>query len=786
MKKIIVITLMLFTAVFAYAKKDWKGKVVDQNGEPLAYANVAVLSKADSTVVCGGVTGEDGTFDIVTKENDGIMMVAMIGYKTVYITPVDGQVITLPDDTTMLESAVAIAVMPKTKLTGEGLQTSVRGSVLENVGTAKDVLSKTPGMIKGTDGSLEVIGKGAPVIYINGHKVNDASELDRLQSNEIQSIEVITNPGAQYDATVRSVVRIRTVRRQGEGFGFNFYASDLQSFHWSNGNDRHASFNANYRTGGVDVFAGVNYDRSTQRQLSTMEKNTFGKVFFQEKGPLDNKYIGQGVYGNAGINWQLADNHFLGAKMEWGTTFRHKNTMVIDDSIYEDGQLTDIIKTETEDNIHDTHPHNFGTNVYYNGLVGGKLGIDINLDYYGNYNHLDSRSVETSKMADDALIQSTSETDGKLYAAKAVLTYPVWQGQLTAGTEEAFSRRTDSYGITGAAIKPSSAEIKEDNVAGFASYGFFVNKVGQFSAGIRYEHVKYSYEDALAPANNLDRTYGNWFPTFSYAGVAGNVQYMLNYSKKTKRPNYGNLSNAIRYNSKYTWQGGNALLQPETSNNISASAVWKFVTFAVDYSRVDDQIMVWSAPYNDDGVVLVQPRNINTPYRKLAAFVNITPTIGIWNINYTIGLTPQWLKIRVQDGREASGYRETRFNGKPIFFAQMFNTFTLKGGWQLELGTVVNSKGYSQNIHLKNVYFDLTAAIQKTLLADGSLVLRLEGNDLARKAHYNVDTDFGNHTISQTNIMDTQYIRFSVRYNFNTTRSKYRGTGAGSDSRSRM
>lgn len=71
MKKYLVIIVMLFTAIFAYAKKDWKGKVVDQNGEPLAYANVAVLSKADSTVVCGAVTTEDGTFDIVTKENDG-------------------------------------------------------------------------------------------------------------------------------------------------------------------------------------------------------------------------------------------------------------------------------------------------------------------------------------------------------------------------------------------------------------------------------------------------------------------------------------------------------------------------------------------------------------------------------------------------------------------------------------------------------------------------------------------------------------------------------------------
>ena len=125
---IIVVGVLLLAAVSAQAKGDWKGKVVDEKGEPVAYANVAVLSKADSTVVCGVVTQEDGTFNIVTSETDGIMMVAMLGYKTVYLAPIDGAVITLSDDTQMLEGALASAVMPKTKLTGEGLQTNVRGS----------------------------------------------------------------------------------------------------------------------------------------------------------------------------------------------------------------------------------------------------------------------------------------------------------------------------------------------------------------------------------------------------------------------------------------------------------------------------------------------------------------------------------------------------------------------------------------------------------------------------------------------------------------------------------
>ena len=791
MRRLMIACVLLLAAVSAQAKGDWKGKVVDEKGEPVAYANVAVLAKADSSVVCGVVTGEDGTFNIVTKETDGIMMVAMLGYKTVYMAPVDGAVITLADDTAMLEGATIQAVMPKTKLTGEGLQTNVRGSVLENAGNANDVLAKTPGLIKGQNG-LEVIGKGSPMVYINGRRVTDASELDRLQSNEIQSIEVITNPGAQYDATVRSVVRIKTIRRQGDGFGFNLNASDAQSLRWAKGNDPHGAFNVNYRTGGVDIFAGVNYDRNTSRQESYLEKQTFGKKadgfdwLFENKGTLLNEYFGSTLYGNAGVNWQIADNHFMGGKVEWGRHLTYNVKTVVNDNVYENGTLIDKLTTTSEDVIGDKVPYNLGANLYYNGTIGQKLGIDVNLDYYGTEDSANSTSTETSAMTHDATISTTSDNSSRLYAAKAVLSYPIWMGQLQVGTEETFSRRKDNYSITGIVIPASKAAVKEDNIAGFASYGCYIPKVGQLSAGVRYENVHYVYDDAMRLDARIERRYSNWFPNATYANAFGPVQVMLNYAAKTARPNYALLSSAIRYNSRYIWQSGNAQLQPSLMHNVSLAAVYKWVTVMVNYTRMNNAMVTWSAPYGDEGVVLVKPRNLEEPYRFMAAYVNLTPTVGCWNMNYTLGIQPQWLSITVDDPREASGKRVTTFNGKPLFFAQLQNTFTLKGGWQLELGGQVNSRGYSQNLYLRNTYVDVTAAVQKTLLKDGSLVLRLEGADLLGMAHYDVDSDFGSHTIMQTNRMATQKVKFSVRYNFNVAPSKYRGTGAGADEKARM
>ena len=786
MKRLIAFLTLVMIGLPALAKGDWKGKVVDENGEVVPYANVVILSKADSTVVCGTVTADDGTFNIVTSETDGIMMVAMIGYKTVYLAPVDGAVITLEPDTVMLEGAAISAVMPKTKLTGEGLQTAVKGSVLENAGTAKDVLSKTPGMIKGQNG-LEVIGKGAPLVYINGRKVTDSSELDRLQSNEIQSVEVITNPGVQYDASVGSVVRIRTVRRQGDGFGFNLFAQDEQSFRWDKGNDPFGALNLNYRTGGVDIFAGINYARNTSRQQSDLEKKTFGKTFLLEnKGDLLNNYLGQSLYGNAGVNWQIADNHFLGGKFEWGKTLQYDVHTEVNDNVWLDGALADKIATISDDKMRDGGIYNLGANLYYNGVIGGKLGVDVNLDYYGTDNATSSESKETSDISADRTIRSASQSDGRMYAAKAVLSYPIWKGQLQVGTEEVFSRRIDNYSISGIEIPASQASVVEDSYAGFVNYGFYLPKAGQFSAGVRYEYVHYTYQDAITPANNITRNYSNWFPMVSYANAFGPVQVMLNYSAKTLRPNYAYLSGAVRYNSRYIWQSGNAQLQPELRHNFSLTALWKFITLVVNYSRVEDAIMTWSSPVGDEGVVLVQPRNIETPQRKMAVYMTFTPTIGPWTMNYTVGILPQWLTINAPDSREPDGVRVTSFSDKPIGIAQLFNTFTIGGGWQLELGGTVWTPGYNQNMYMRNWYFDLSTAVQKTLLKDGSLVLRLEGADLLGTAHFDAYSDFGSHTIMQTNRMDTQRVKFSLRYNFNTAQSKYRGSGAGADSRERM
>ena len=243
-----------------------RGSAIEDSGAPAGFAT-AFLTNAEGVLVVGTTAGEDGRFELKAAQGTYTLTVSLVGFKdasqpvTLNQAQQELPPIRLVEDTQLLGEAVVQAVMPKTKLTGEGLATSVHGSVLENAGTARDVLGKVPGIIKGRDG-IEVIGKGAPQIYINGRRMTDATELDRILSHEIQSVEVINNPGAQYDATVRAVVRIRTIKRKGEGFGFNVNLVDEQSLRVKKFNDPDATVNVNYRTGGVDdpdAAVNVNY-----------------------------------------------------------------------------------------------------------------------------------------------------------------------------------------------------------------------------------------------------------------------------------------------------------------------------------------------------------------------------------------------------------------------------------------------------------------------------------------------------------------------------------------------
>ena len=308
MKKLFLVSTMCLM-VIALQAQNINGRIIDENAQPLPFANVVLLSLPDSTFVQGAVSDAEGLFSIKTEKTHGLLKVSSIGYVTQFINCQGGNMgdITLTSDQKMLNEVEIKASRPTYKMTTEGIATNVENTVLSQAGTAEDVLAKIPGLTKkGED--FEVFGKGAPLIYINGREVHDLSELDQLKSEDIKSVEVITNPGAKYDASVKSVVIIRTKKPQGEGFGFDVRSSYYQS----ENTDLVEQLNWNYRNGKLDVFGTLHYSLTNIRWQSTTTTIVPADTLWEQLFTQDNRVKSQASRNVIGANYTFNENHSIG------------------------------------------------------------------------------------------------------------------------------------------------------------------------------------------------------------------------------------------------------------------------------------------------------------------------------------------------------------------------------------------------------------------------------------------------------------------------------------------
>ena len=190
MKKILILIMVFMVVVTVYGR-EIRGKVVGENYAPLDYVNVVLYR--DSTYITGAVTDRDGIFSINTDVVGSLTAKCFfVGYETSEVlVPASGDMgtINLLPATVELGEVVVRATRPSTTMKGNALVTNVEGSSLAIAGTANDVLTRVP-MVVENDGKLEVFGKGAPAIYINGRKVNELQELSQLNSNDIKELSL--------------------------------------------------------------------------------------------------------------------------------------------------------------------------------------------------------------------------------------------------------------------------------------------------------------------------------------------------------------------------------------------------------------------------------------------------------------------------------------------------------------------------------------------------------------------------------------------------------------------
>lgn len=773
MKKFYAIftALTLFSTV-AKAQQTICGWVTDEQRSPIEYANVIALSVRDSSLVTGAVTDNAGKFLLTLPANSAqvFLRVSGIGYEQRNVSlPLAGDTLLLKSEAKAMEGVTVTAQRPKMAIRNDALVTTIVGSSLAKAGSGNDVLKRIP-LLTGKEGSYSVVGRGAAVIYINNRKITDATEIERLNSSDIKNVEVVTNPGARYDATVSAVIRIHTVRKVGDGFGFDVRTS---AYYWENW-DTYNQLNMYYRRNGLELTAGSAYNLSNNlTRLATTNE-------VQTTNLWTNKWISDFSSRNTYNNYMLTaayefnTNHAIGARF-------FSNLLV--GANYEHGKFsTDVIKNnvlydhiESQIQNRSTAIPNKSLSAYYVGKVG-KLNIDFNTDYYYGEETELRTTTEQSANYDNRTVTSAGTHANKFFATKLVLSHPLFGGSLSVGNENTFTNYEQNYANQEGIVANAASTIKERNNAFFFEYSS-LTPIGRLMAGLRYEHVNSDYYDQGVYNTEHSRTYNQWFPSLSFATQIKKVGLQLSYSVKTSRPSYNQLGTDVLYINRFTRQSGNPTLKPETLHNITLVSSWNWLTFVANYTQTHNKIMYWNEQEStDENITNLRYRNFKR-FPALTLSLTAAPTIGIWSPQLTLFCQKQWFDI------ERLG---SKFDlNKPIWGIKWNNSFEFRHDWTAEAFLQVNSKGITENTELIRSTSAFNFSVRKAFLND-RLSVTVGVNDLFNRSANQSLLYTNNLSIEIKQEFDSRDFYVTLRYKFNTARSKYKGTGAGQSERNRF
>ena len=775
MKKFYAIftALTLFSTV-AKAQQTIRGWITDEQRLPIEYANVIALSVRDSSLVTGAVTDNAGKFllTLPANSNQVFLRVSGIGYeqRNVFLPLIaDTLQLKAESETKTMEGVTVTAQRPKMAIRNDALVTTIIGSSLAKAGSGNDVLKRIP-LLNGKEGSYSVIGRGAAVIYINNRKITDATEIERLNSSDIKDIEVVTNPGARYDATVSAVIRIHTVRKVGDGFGFDVRTS---AYYWENW-DTYNQLNMYYRRNGLELTAGsaYNIDNSLNKQTTINEVQTANL--------WTNKWTSDSRERNTNNNYTLSAAYEFNANHSVGARF-FTNLLVGANNGHDDFS-TDVFKNHVLfDHIESrisggtTAIPNKSLSAYYVGKVG-KIDIDFNTDYYYGRETEYRLTTEQSANYANRTVTSVGIHTNKFFATKLVLSHPLFGGSLSVGNENTFTNHEQNY-VNQENVVPSTAStIKERNNAFFFEYSR-PTPIGQLMAGLRYEHVNSDYYDegVYSPAHS--RTYSQWFPSLTFATRIKEVGLQLSYSAKTSRPSYNQLGTNVAYMNRFTRQSGNPTLKPETLHNITLVSSWNWFTFVANYTQTHNKIMYWNEQEStDENITNLRYRNFKR-FPALTLSLTAAPTIGVWSPQLTLFCQKQWFNIeRLGSKLDLS---------KPVWGIQWDNSFEFRHDWTAEANLKLTSKGMTENAKLtrNNCTFDFS--VRKAFL-NNRLSVTVGVNDLFNRSANQLLLYTNNLSIDTKQELDSREFYVTLRYKFNTARSKYKGTGAGQSERKRF
>lgn len=763
--RISVFTILLLSMI-DMAAQSVRGRVWDEDGKPIPYANVVLLT-ADSVFVDGTVTSDNGHFLFESSSRGkeaALLKITCFGFNPLYrACTVDDSIEIILNSHVNQLSEVTVTP-PSYRMNGNGLVVSIQNSSLSKMDDLGRMLEFIPGL-QSSNGGLHVFGKGTPLIYINGRILSDLTELERLKPSDIASVEIIRNPGSVYSASSQAVVKIKTVRKQGDGLSM-----DMRSyFQLAHKTREGLNWQANYRAGKLDMFVFLNYlhadDYNTESSVYDIKSdNPFTLCNSQKKDIAKNRYMGK-----VGFDYYFTQRQNVGAYFSYDyndlDATGHENVTVSEYGATNDRQeysTKSILKMPV-----------YRVNAYYSGHIGS-VDVSFSNDFYMSDNR-QRQNVEGNSGIHGAQFAATSNhLKNRLVASDLSFRFDKGSSVWELGSTYNNTYRTNDYDSEGGIDLIERQKIVENKWAAYVDYSLSVGKC-EIDAGLRYELYKYDYYRNGQHIDGQSKTYSNLYPSMDISYPVGDVQLNLSYSAKSQKPHYNALDGNIQYVSRNLYQGGNPLLKPSNIHTVELAMMYKGLTLSADYILMKNPLYFTYRFYNPEHTVILATYDNYPKVNIFQAVVSYSRKFGIWKPQLTV-------EVMAGDYKFSQSGKTFKYN-QPLFTFDFNNIFTFPHQWYAYLLTTYQTSGCDeQGLRLKSkgrISIDL-AKRWKNLSVDFLL------NDITRSFKDSYRTISSACSFRTTRYNDTQNIQISIRYRFNATRSKYKGTDAAAEEFSRM
>ena len=742
-----------------------KGKIIDEKNEPIEFANIVILSEIDSTFIKGTISNNEGLFKIADIKNGNyIIKVSFIGYTDTYKNisinhSIDAVKLCLPASENLLGEVVVTNKIAPFKMEGGNIIANVGTSLLSSVGNANDVLQRIPGIIM-EDNKINVLGKGNPIIYINNKKLNSYQELESLESLNIATVELITNPGAKYDAEGRAVLIIKTKKKQkglsillSERMTIGTRLGDTENINIAYSHDKMNFFTTYYHNNQNTKITGTDY-------YYVKSKDTWEHT-------IDNPHR-YSYYENSitlGLDIELNEKNIIGGQYDF-YSLHSNNDLKAKGITYLNDALNDEISSKSTVK---EKPNQHLVNLFYDGKFNEKLNLHFDFDYLNNKTKRDQHTHEISQ-TEDKNVNILSKSNFELLAGKVTSTYKKGKGNFNFGAEynnikgDGFLINNEGY------TKNNIYTNNEKKAAAFISYETSYKNY-RFNVGLRYEYTQEKSTEDSIQTEKYNRKYNIFYPSLSISKAINDIQFSLMFNRRVRRPSFTELNDNTFYVNKFVLQKGNPFLKKVDIFDFNLIGKYKMFSLNLGYSHQDNPIAYSSELDKDFEKIYLTVANYSK-YDEITSVLNFNHSISFWNSNYTISVRKPYFTATYLD--EKIDYNKIDYS----FVA--YNDFILPNDFTLSLNFRYRSNYNYYLIKVRN-YKRFDVGIRKSLL-NKSLRLNLEMRDIFDCVKEKNSVKVNDILFNQQKKRETQYITFSISYQFNNYKKVYRGkNAAGSD-----